>query len=290
MLCADLGPEYGVVSCYNSLPAGGGAYTLNRLNLRASVEAHLATGGELEQYLAETLPRHVALTAELIGSRIRFLVEQARWFDHDWLVEEGLVARDRFTAMFGLYGVAEAAELLLAAEDRPARYGFDAEADDLVHRLVARIDHLVRATPMPYCEVSGGAASLHAQSGIDTDLDTTAGVRVPVGREPGLYQHIRAVAPNHRHFPAGISDVFRFDPTVEQNPLAVVAVVRGAFAAGMRDFTFEVAGNGFTRVTGYLVRRKDVDAVKSGARHSSTFLGATAIENQRLDDRVIQRP
>jgi YjjI family glycine radical enzyme len=285
LMTGDLGPRYGVVSCYNSLPAGGGSYTLNRLNLRAGVQAHR---GGTEEFLDATLPRLVALNAELIASRIRFLVEQARWFEHDWLVREGLVTRERFSAMYGIYGVAEAAELLLARVGSGARYGVDTEADELVHRLIVRISDLVNAIELPYCEVSGGHALLHAQSGIDTDLDTTAGARVPVGREPGLYRHIHAVAPNHRWFPAGISDVFRFDPTVAKNPQAVVAVVRGAFASGMRDFTFEVAGNGFTRVTGYLVRSADVAQVSAGARHSSTFLGATAIVNQRLDERVVK--
>jgi YjjI family glycine radical enzyme len=313
MMTADLGPDYGVVSCYNSLPRGGGSYTLVRLNLAESVRR--STGGALS-YLDDALPRDVALTAELIAARIRYLVEQARFFEHDWLVREGLIRRDRFTAMFGVYGVAEATEELLARDGVtgpggvPARYGHDQAASDVAHALVARVSELVAAIPMPYCEATGGHALLHAQSGIDSDVDVTAGARVPPGREPQLYQHIRVVAPHHRYFPAGISDVFRFEPAVEGNPDAVVAVMRGAFAEGMRDFTFDVVGNGFTRVTGYLVRDRDVAALREaaavkvaaikaantrrnapapgGARHASTFLGAAAIDNQHLADRVVQ--
>jgi hypothetical protein len=80
--------------------------------------------------------------------------------------------------------------------------------------------------------------------------------------------------------------VFRFEPTVAANPQAVVAVLRGAFTEGMRDFTFDVMGNGFVRITGYLVRESDVAKVAEGARHSSTFLGATAITNQGLERRT----
>lgn len=287
MLAEALPTGYGVVSCYNSLPSPGGSYTLCRLNLRASVEAH---EGTVDDYLERTLPHHVALTAELISSRVRFVVEQARWFEHDWLSREGLVQRGRFTAMFGVFGGAEAVELLLARTRTTARYGHDPAADDLMARLVARLAELVAAHEVPYCEATGGHALLHAQSGIDLDVGTTAGVRVPVGREPGLYRHIRTVAPHHVHFTAGISDVFTFDPAVRDNPRAVVDVLRGAFAQGMRDFTFDVVGNGFTRVTGYLVKRTDVAKVNDGARHSSTFLGATAIVNQKLDDRVVKRP
>ena len=321
MMVADLGAAYGVVSCHNSLPRGGGSYTLPRLNLGESVRR--AEGGSA-RYFEEVLPRDVALTAELMAARIRFLVDDTRFFEHDWLAREGLIARDRFTAMFGIFGIAEAVEELLVRDGvtgpggDPARYGRDQAASDVAQVLVARIADLVTSTPMPYCEATGGHALLHAQSGIDTDVDVTAGARVSPGHEPALYQHIRVVAPNHRYFPAGVSDVFRFEPTVGDNPGAVVAVMRGAFAEGMRDFTFDVTGNGFVRVTGYLVRDKDVAALKAAAaekvaaikaenaarrtadaarqtadnaawaRHSSTFLGAAAIENQHLDERVVK--
>ncbi|HET9657446.1 MAG TPA: YjjI family glycine radical enzyme [Kineosporiaceae bacterium] len=290
MMVRDLGLDYGIVSCYNSLPRGGGAHTLCRLNLRESVVQHVAEhpGGGLQAYLDVTLPEHVAATAELMASRIRFLVEESGFYRHDWLVAEGLIDPDRFTAMFGLYGVAEGAHLLLEQSGSQARYGHDAEADELVHRLVARIAELVAAQPMPYCTVSGGRALLHAQSGIDSDIGITAGARVPVGTEPQLYQHIRAVAPHHACFPAGISDVFKFEPTIADNPDSVVAVIRGAFAEGMRDYTFDVDGNGFVRITGYLVRVSEVEQVNLGncVRHSSTVLGAGAMTNQHLADRV----
>jgi YjjI family glycine radical enzyme len=315
MMVADLGPAYGVVSCYNSLPRGGGAHTLVRLNLAESVR-RCRYGAR--DYLEVTLPHDVALTGELMASRIRFLVEESGFYDHDWLAREGLIDPTRFTAMFGVFGVAEAVEELLARDGvtardgSPAWYGRDQAASDVAQALLARLAELVAATPVPYCEVSGGRALLHAQSGIDSDVGVTAGARVPVGREPQLYEHIRVVAPNHRWFPAGVSDVFRFEPAVAANPDAVVAVMRGAFAEGMRDFTFDVTGNGFTRVTGYLVRDRDVAALKqaaavhvaairaaatpqerdvvrqAGARHGSTVLGATAIDNQHLAERVVK--
>ena len=328
MMVADLGAAYGVVSCYNSLPRGGGSHTLVRLNLAESVRR---SAGGARGYLGDVLARDVALTAELIAARIRFLVEETRFYEHDWLVREGLVRLDRCTAMFGVYGVAEAAEELLARDGvtardgSPARYGHDQAASDVAQALVARVAALVGSTPLPYCAGTGGHALLHAQSGIDSDVGVTAGARIPPGHEPPLYEHIRVVAPNHRYFPAGISDVFRFEPAVEQNPDAVVAVLRGAFGQGMRDFTFDVTGNGFTRITGYLVRDRDVAALREAAaahvdeirrapadrkgavraaggrsgggqagggqeaaRHGSTALGATAIINQHLHERVVQ--
>ena len=40
MMVADLGERYGVVSCYNSLPVGGGSHTLVRLNLKEVALRH----------------------------------------------------------------------------------------------------------------------------------------------------------------------------------------------------------------------------------------------------------
>jgi YjjI family glycine radical enzyme len=286
LMTAGLGCDYGVVSCYNSLRIGGGSHTLVRLNLAESVVQH---PGGLDSFLETTLPRHVELTGELIAARVRYLVETSGFYEHDWLAREGLIGLDRFTAMFGLYGVAEAVDALAEREaaGRPApRYGRDADASALARRLVECVADLVCAMPVPYCEGTGGHAVMHAQSGIASDIGATAGARVPVGREPALYEHIRVVAPLHGYFPAGVSDVFRFEPTVADNPDAVVAVLRGAFAEGMRDFTFDVEGNGFVRITGYLVREADAATVADGARHSSTFLGATALANQHLRERV----
>ncbi|HEY6793452.1 MAG TPA: YjjI family glycine radical enzyme [Kineosporiaceae bacterium] len=294
MMVADLGPRYGVVSCYDALPLGGGAHTLVRLNLAESVRR--AEGGSRE-YLSTALARDVALTAELIASRVRFLVEEARFYEHDWLVCEGLVRPDRFTAMFGVFGVAEAVNDLLArdgvvgADGGPASYGRDQAASDVAQTVLAEVARLVARTPIPHCEATGGHALLHAQSGIDTDVDVTAGARVPPGREPALYEHIRMVAPNHRYFPAGVSDVFRFEPAVEANPDAVVAVLRGAFEEGMRDFTFDVTGNGFTRVTGYLVRDRDVAALRqAAAAHVAAIRRAAPTEKEavRAAGRVVK--
>jgi YjjI family glycine radical enzyme len=43
LMVSDLGPAYGVVSCYNSLRAGGGSHTLVRLNLREVALRHHGT-------------------------------------------------------------------------------------------------------------------------------------------------------------------------------------------------------------------------------------------------------
>ncbi len=288
MMRADHGEGYAAVSCYNSLKIGGGSHTLPRLNLAEAVLRH---DGPTEAFFADTLPRYVELTAELMEARIRFLVEEAGFYDHSWLVQEGLISLDRFSAMFGVFGLAEAVGELMRRDGRDGRYGHDLDADGLALRITRAVAAQVADRPMPYCEGFGGRAMMHSQSGIDSDVGVTAGTRVPIGAEPDLYRHLAAVAPHHELFAAGVSDILHFDETAERNPEAVVDVIRGAFTRGMREFTFNVEGNDFIRITGYLVRKSDLAHVGSGARHASTFLGAGNEEvahcSQRASKRVV---
>jgi YjjI family glycine radical enzyme len=282
LMVRDLGEDYAAVSCYNSLKVGGGSHTLVRLNLK---EAALQHRGSPEEFLTGTLPRYVALTTEVIESRIRYLVDEARFFEHDFLAREGLIDISKFSAMFGVFGLAECVDVLGVGT-----YGHDSAANELSYRIIDTIAGQVAATPMPYCEGNGGACFLHAQSGIDTDVGVTAGTRIAIGAEPGLYEHIRIVAPHHDRFSAGVSDVFQVEDTVVHNPKAMVDVIRGAFHEGMRDFTFNVGCNDFVRITGYLVRKSDLDRfAESGARHNSTSFGFGAETNTHVTTRNVKR-
>ena len=286
MMVGDLGDRYAAVSCYNSLPIGGGSHTLVRLNLLEVARRH---NGPLDDFFAETLPRYVELTAELIEARIRSLVEHARFFEHSWLVEEGLLDLGRFSAMFGVFGLAEAVNLLMECEGRTGRYGHDPVANELSYRITRRVAELVAARPMPYCDANGGRCFLHSQSGIDLDVGVTAGTRIPIGDEPPLHQHLATVAPHHVLFQSGVSDIIHFDDTARNNPQAVVDVIRGGFRTGMRDVTFNLDSNDFIRITGYLVRKSDLLHVDGGARHASTFLGAGAEREAHCTTRRTKR-
>lgn len=283
MIRADFPPErfpagYGVVSCYNTLPVGGGSHTLVRLNLAISAATHV---GDVGEYLQTTLPAHLDLLAEVITARVRFLVEEAGFYDHGFLVEEGLIDRGRFTAMAGIFGVAEAVDTLLGG----ARTGHDPDADALAHRLIERISAIVADTPIPHC--AGERAMLHAQSGISEDVGATAGARLAVGDEPDTISHVLAVAPHHGAFPSGISDIFPVEPTAADNPAALADLTRGAFDQGLREITFDVDGCELVRITGYMVRRSDVERSRSAeVRHTSTALGAEAIDNHQVLERA----
>jgi YjjI family glycine radical enzyme len=285
MMQGDLGPNYAAVSCYNSLKIGGGSHTLVRINLK---ETALAAEGGTDVFLAETLPHYLELTAELMAARIRFLVEESGFFESNWLVAEGLLSLDRFSAMFGIFGLAEAVNILMERDGLVGTYGHSEAADDLGYLITSTIAAWVAACPMPYCDGNDGRALLHSQSGIDLDIGVTAGTRIPIGTEPPLIEHLRTVSRHHHLFASGISDVLSFDETAVANPQAVVDVIRGAFASGMRDFTFNLDSNDFIRITGYLVRKSDL-AKMPAARHGSTYLAAGSVADSHVDQRAVKR-
>ena len=285
MMRSDLGEHYAAVSCYNSLKVGGGSHTLVRLNLR---EAVLSSPYGSEEFLSDILPHFVALTAELMESRIRYLVEESGFYDSSWLSAEGLINIDNFSAMFGIFGLAEAVNILMERDGVSGTYGHSEVANELSYRITSEVSEIVATTPMPYCKGNGGFAFLHSQSGIDLDIGVTAGTRIPIGTEPPLIQHLNTVARHHHLFQAGVSDILAFDETAVKNPEAVVDVIKGAFKSGMRDFTFNLDSNDFIRITGYLVRKSDLAKMPS-ARHSSTFLGAGAVEGSHVDTRKTKR-
>ncbi len=292
MMVRDHGERYAAVSCYNSLKIGGGAHTLVRLNLKEAARRHV---GDSEGFLSATLPRYVELTAELGEARTRSLVDDQRFFDTHWLATEGLIDIDRFSVMFGIFGLAECVDLLMAHDgtDRggEARYGHDVGADALAVRVVERVAELVAARPMPYCDGGGGHCYMHSQGGIDLDDAVTAGTRIPVGDEPAMLEHISTCAPLHRFFDAGVSDIFHVDETAQRNPESVVDIIRGAFTSGMRDFTFNLDGNEFVRITGYLVRKSDLATVAGdgAVRHTSDHLAAGSEDAYHLTERAVKR-
>lgn len=287
MMVADHGTGYAVVSCYNSLKTRGGAHSLVRLNLKEALARH---GGGIDSFCNEALPHWVELAAELGEARIRSLVEHARFFETSFLATEGLIDLDRFSLMFGIFGLAECVNDLMDRQGNDARYGHDDRANAASYRITRRVAELVAARPLPYCAGGGGFAYLHSQSGIDLDLGTTAGTRIPIGDEPGLREHIAACAPHHALFAAGISDIFHVEETVQANPQAMVDVIRGALSVGMRDFTFNLDSNEFIRITGYLVRKSDlVGIAEHGSRHSSDYLAATAEINHTVTTRAVKR-
>ena len=278
-MVANWGEDYVIASCYNCIPLRGGIYTLVRLNLRKAAEA---SDGNPEHFLDETLPKIGKAWAEIIESRCKYIIDDIGWFKDNFWIDEGYLDKEKFSAYAGVYGLAEAVQHLMKTSGHPdARYGWDEEANQLAERITDRLHEIIEANPIPCCEGTGGKACYHAQVGITSDLDTTPATRIPSGQEPALYQHIITEARTHKWINGGVSTILEFDQTAAQNPQAVLDVIKGAFKTGSRNLSIGSANSEFVRVTGYLIRRADLEAAKveKAMRHSSASFGTGVMEN-----------
>ncbi len=271
---------YGIVSCYNVLPIAGGASTLTRINLK---EVALRSSSE-DDFFASQLPRFVELNFRLTQSRIDYLFNESNFFD-SFLVNEGWIEPGRFTAMFGVFAMAEAVNTIQEKEGRAGRYGFDEQANALGHRISRALAEAVGERHLD--NVWRGHALLHSQAGLSDDVEATPGVRIPYGTEPDPVAHVEALSPHHAFYPSGISEILTVDESVRNNPEAIQQLCKGAFARGFREFTVNVASNDLVRVTGYMVRLSDIRRFKErqGSRTNTTVLGAEAADVTRILDR-----
>ncbi len=286
MFVEDLGKDYSIASCYNGLPIGGGSYTLVRLIL-----ARLANKASSEEhFMEELLPDAVNKMCEFMDKRVSFIVEESGFFESSFLVKEGLISRDRFTAMFGMVGLAECVNQLLGAKEQKERFGYGEAANALGLRIIEKMHMLMSLHENKYCEATAGHYLLHAQVGIDTDFGISPGCRIPIGEEPEIHRHLLQSAPFHKYFPSGIGDVFSFDETVKNNPAYLLDIVKGGFAAGLRYMSFYASDSDLIRITGYLVKKSDMEKLQKGgqALHDTVALGLGAVQNSRILERKIR--
>lgn len=275
--------RYGVSSCYNVLPVGGGSYTLTRL-----VMPRLAwQTNDLDKFLNEMMPDALKCMADYMSERIKFIVEKSNFFESNFLSKEGLVERDRFTAMFGMVGLAEAANHFTPGK----KYGHDKETDDVADKIMTVMSDFAANYEAPYCDISNHRLLLHAQVGIDSDHGITPGVRIPVGDEPeNMYDHLRHSARFHRFFPTGVSDIFAFDKTGLENPAAMLDIVKGAFKLGHKYMAFYGKDSDLVRITGYLVKRSEIEKWDEGKAvlQNTTQLGAPSYKTTHVADRKVR--
>lgn len=273
----EWGEEYGLASCYNALPVGGGSYTLLRLNLSRLAQK----SSHLDDFLYEQLPQMAHIMMEVMDERVRFLVERSHFFHNNFLVQEGFIDPSRFISMFGVVGMAEAVQHFTKKA-----YGYSQEGQKLAITILDIIQKEVANYKAPY-----GRYLLHAQSGISADRNFSAGCRIPPGSEPSLLDHLLFTAPLHSYFPTGVSDIFCFDQTAINHPDAILDIVKGALQKGIRFFAFYSKESDLVRITGFLVKKSDIERRKKDgmAHHDTTSIGEESLINQNLTNRVIQK-
>lgn len=284
MFKADLGDNYGIASCYNGFRVTGGAYTMNRLRLSdVAKEAK-----SMDDFFERVLPFYCNLMIDNIENRIKFEVEQAAFFRSSFLVKEGFLKRENFIGMFGLAGLAECVNRLMKIKDKAKGYGHNEEADALGERVIQEIVACTEKRKVSYSENFGDKVLLHAQVGIDSDgIDCSPGVRIPVGYEPEVLDQLMHSTRLQKYFPTGVGDVYKFDETWAKQPGAVLDIIKGGFKKGVRYFSGYEDGGDVVRVTGYLVKRSDLEKLKQGevTLNQCNILGVGAADNGHALDR-----
>lgn len=276
---------YGISSCYNILPVGGGSFTLTRVTLtKLALETN-----DIEKFINVVLPECLKCIADYENERIDFLFEKSNFFTTSFLVKEGLISKDRFVPMFGVTGLAECVNTLL--KDKGLKYGTDKEADDLGVRIMDKIREVVDTFHAHHTPLTDYHFVLHAQVGLDSDKGITSGVRIPVGDEPeNFLDHLRHSARYHCYFPAGVGDIFPIADNVKQNPAALLDIVKGAFRIGVHYMSFYSANTDLVRITGYLVKRSEMEKRSKGSPviKQTTVLGMKNYNVNNLKERKVR--
>lgn len=287
MFKSELTENYVIASCYNGLPLAGGSYTLCRLIL-----GNIAKRAQsIQDFKERELPYVLDIMARYMDARVRFEVEESGFFEHHFLVKEGFIRRERFTAMFGLVGLADCVNLLLKKEGKTGRFGHDEYANTLGVEIMNIINDFNSSHEAPYCEVSGGHYLLHAQVGLAEDQHVTPGTRIPIGEEPQeLIDHLQVLNRFHKYFPSGTGDIFPIDLTVHRNPEFVLDIIKGAFRQDLRYLSFYSSDSDVIRVTGYLVKRSEMEKLDSGLAvlQNTTGLGLGASKNGHILERKVR--
>ena len=287
MFVSELNEDYVIASCYNGLKYGGGSYTLSRLILGNIAKR----ASDINDFLNNQLPYVCQVMADYMDARIRFEVEESGFFENNFLAKEGFIHRDKFTAMFGMVGMAEAVDILMEKSGKNLRYGHDKEADDLAVQIMDKIAAFNQNHTNPYCEATGGHFLLHAQVGIASDINVTPGTRIPIGEEPEeLIDHLRHCERFHKYFPSGTGDIFPIDATVHRNPEYVMDIIKGSMKEGIRYLSFYGSDSDVIRITGYLVKKSEIEKLERGenVKHDTTALGLGAKHNGHILERKIR--
>lgn len=286
---SDLGEQYGVASCYNALPECGGAYTLTRLRL-GTIGRACKTVDEMVNHL---LPKVAKLALSTMDKRHKFLVEQSNFFETDFLVKEGFIERTNFTGMFAIVGLADATNHLLKQEGLDETFGKSKRGDEIATQIMEKLREVTNAHQGLYAERTDNRYLLHAQVGAsmhEEDKTNAPAHRVRVGEEPTLLAHLKQSAPFHQYFPSGTGDLFAFDQTYVDHLDAVVDIIDGAFALNYRYITTYLKNTDLIRVTGYLVKKSEVERFRKGEAvlRDTTWYGSGTDECANVFDRQLR--
>jgi len=282
----DFKGDYAIASCYNGLPITGGAFTLSRLRLGSLARS----ASSKEDFYGRVLPEAIDLMCNFMEGKIKFLVEETPFFEENFLVKEGFVELDRFVGLFGVVGLHECVQQLLEFENKDLEFGKDEYANELGVEVMDFVEKRVNSFESKYSTFWNHRFMLHSQVGAQDDIEDSAGVRIRIGKEVPMYDHIKHSALFHKYFPSGIGDHFPFDETAEKNPSAVLDIFKAAFRLNMRYISCYGENGDLIRVTGYLVKKSDMQKFIDGERvsYDTVQYARDAFEKYHLLERKVR--
>ena len=159
------------------------------------------------------------------------------------------------------------------------------KADALGEAIMERIRQEIDKRPAKY-----GKYGLHAQVGVMEDTALTPGGRIPIGEEPELPYQIMNFIRMHKGCDAGCGELFPFDDTVKNNPQYLLDILKGAFQSGARYLSFYSGDSDLVRVTGYLVKKSDIEKFdqEEMTLNEATVNGSGVDKNLHLLDRKVR--
>ena len=94
----------------------------------------------------------------------------------------------------------------------------------------------------------------------------------------------------HPYFPTGTGDIFKFEETYLKTPAAILPIIKGSLSRGLRYFSGYLENNDVVRVTGYLVKKSEIEKLraKKQSLNQVTLFGMGAQDGGHALDRRIQ--
>ena len=121
-------------------------------------------GGDVDRILNEGIPLAVRCVADLVSARSTFIVEESGFFETSFLVNEGFIDPDNFTAMFRIYALAEAMDVIADNLGINEPYGHNEELNGIAVAIIRKIYEEAQRYDTKHLKASRGKIVLHSQA------------------------------------------------------------------------------------------------------------------------------
>ena len=105
-----------------------------------------------------------------------------------------------------------------------------------------------------------------------------------------MSDHLKHCEKVHKYFPSGTGDIFPIDTTVHKNNEFLLDIIKGSFREGIRYLSFYATDSDVIRITGYLVKRSEIEKLEKGENvlQDTTALGMGAKHNGHIMERKVR--